>query len=51
MVSALSEAIVKKVHERLSRLLDVAEVGIPTKRGGPAQLDRNSVFLSEPSAG
>ena len=31
MVSALTEAIVKKVHERLSRLLDVAEVGIPTK--------------------
>lgn len=26
-----SEAIVKKVNEHLSRVLDVAEVGIPTK--------------------
>ncbi len=30
MVSALTDAIQKKVHERLSRLLDAAAVGIPT---------------------
>lgn len=31
MENFFGEAIVKKVNEHLSRLLDVAEVGIPTK--------------------
>ena len=30
MVTPLSDLIMKKVHERLSRVLDAAEVGIPT---------------------
>ncbi len=30
MVVPLADLIMKKVHERLSRVLDAAEVGIPT---------------------
>jgi hypothetical protein len=30
MVTPLTESIMKKVHERLSRILDAAAVGMPT---------------------